>query len=277
VSGLSYLRSRDYSPSLGRFLTVDPIGFSSGDGNLYRFVDDNPITWVDPSGDLKQVPGRDDNAWKTGVIGGKTGLDYHEKDPYYPRRPDQPKEDERCDPSWFRYRLCNPRGFLNLDDSEYQAFNRGCIGLCGARIGIEPFTMPQKYPGTKCFSTYKAAEDYLKQLQATKPEGTPFLYAIDWVPTAGSSGYPKPVQNGLPGEVEPNAGPWTSFDYLSCLTDRKGRRVWEHANQVFDGSGWVIHSYVDVPKPGPNEKQMFCVTVAKSGRPSVMPPPPLGR
>jgi hypothetical protein len=32
------------------FLTKDPIGFAGGDVNLYRHVQNNPITWVDPWG-----------------------------------------------------------------------------------------------------------------------------------------------------------------------------------------------------------------------------------
>jgi len=39
-----------YSPTLGRFVTTDPIGFQAGDVNLYRFVENNPANMVDPSG-----------------------------------------------------------------------------------------------------------------------------------------------------------------------------------------------------------------------------------
>jgi len=43
-----------YSPTLGRFITTDPIGFQAGDENLYRFVSNNPTNAVDPSG-LSQI------------------------------------------------------------------------------------------------------------------------------------------------------------------------------------------------------------------------------
>jgi len=36
--------------SVGRFLSEDPFGFSSGDTNLYRYVFNNPISFRDPSG-----------------------------------------------------------------------------------------------------------------------------------------------------------------------------------------------------------------------------------
>lgn len=44
-----------YSPTLGRFITKDPIGFQAGDVNLYRFVGNNPANFVDPSG-LAELP-----------------------------------------------------------------------------------------------------------------------------------------------------------------------------------------------------------------------------
>lgn len=39
-----------FHPNLGRFLQPDPIGFESGDNNLYRYVRNNPLNFVDPSG-----------------------------------------------------------------------------------------------------------------------------------------------------------------------------------------------------------------------------------
>jgi RHS repeat-associated protein len=43
-------RARSYSPTLGRFLTEDPIGLSGGDVNLYAYVRNNPVTSSDPLG-----------------------------------------------------------------------------------------------------------------------------------------------------------------------------------------------------------------------------------
>jgi RHS repeat-associated protein len=42
--------NRWYSPSLGRFTSLDPIRFSGEDVNLYRSVGNDPISRVDPSG-----------------------------------------------------------------------------------------------------------------------------------------------------------------------------------------------------------------------------------
>jgi RHS repeat-associated protein len=49
-TGLYYYRARYYDPATGRFLQQDPIGFASGDVNLYGYVGNNPINFIDPSG-----------------------------------------------------------------------------------------------------------------------------------------------------------------------------------------------------------------------------------
>jgi RHS repeat-associated protein len=40
----------NYNPSTGRFLSEDPIGFSSGDVTLYRYVGNSPYRYIDPFG-----------------------------------------------------------------------------------------------------------------------------------------------------------------------------------------------------------------------------------
>lgn len=49
-SGNYYYRARIYSPALGRFLSMDPMGYGAGDANLYRYVFNNPVNLTDPSG-----------------------------------------------------------------------------------------------------------------------------------------------------------------------------------------------------------------------------------
>ncbi len=48
-AGLYYYRARYYDPSLGRFISEDPIGFAGG-MNFYAYVENNPLKWVDPWG-----------------------------------------------------------------------------------------------------------------------------------------------------------------------------------------------------------------------------------
>jgi RHS repeat-associated protein len=49
TSGLYYYRARMYSPTLGRFVQVDPIGFGGGD-NLYAYVGNDPLNNTDQFG-----------------------------------------------------------------------------------------------------------------------------------------------------------------------------------------------------------------------------------
>jgi len=48
-TGLYYYRARYYHPELGRFIGRDPIEYEGG-SNLYEFVNDSPLTTVDPYG-----------------------------------------------------------------------------------------------------------------------------------------------------------------------------------------------------------------------------------
>jgi RHS repeat-associated protein len=50
IPGLYYYRARYYHPGLGRFVAEDPIEFAEGDVNLYGFVTNNPLAFVDPLG-----------------------------------------------------------------------------------------------------------------------------------------------------------------------------------------------------------------------------------
>jgi RHS repeat-associated protein len=43
TSGLYHFRNRDYSLTLGRWVTMDPIRYGAGDVNLYRYVNNGPI------------------------------------------------------------------------------------------------------------------------------------------------------------------------------------------------------------------------------------------
>ena len=47
--GLSYYRARHYSAALGRFLQVDPAGYSTG-SNLYAYIGNDPLNGIDPGG-----------------------------------------------------------------------------------------------------------------------------------------------------------------------------------------------------------------------------------
>ena len=74
IAGLDYAVNRTYSPGQGRFTTVDPIGMASTSPfdpqslNLYSYVRNNPIDFIDPSG-LDDCPeGTDARPDATGTI-----------------------------------------------------------------------------------------------------------------------------------------------------------------------------------------------------------------
>jgi RHS repeat-associated protein len=50
TSGLYHFRYRDYSPTLGRWVRVDPLEFAAGDVNLYRVSNNNTPNLTDPLG-----------------------------------------------------------------------------------------------------------------------------------------------------------------------------------------------------------------------------------
>jgi RHS repeat-associated protein len=77
-SGLYFLKARYYDPASGKFISRDPKGFEAGDANLYRYVSNDPVNAIDPSG-LEEKCGRLDyfcqgkQTLKQGVqyVGGK--------------------------------------------------------------------------------------------------------------------------------------------------------------------------------------------------------------
>jgi RHS repeat-associated protein len=47
---------RFYDPSIGRYISADPIGLAGG-MNLYAYVQNDPVNWVDPEGLDQVLPG----------------------------------------------------------------------------------------------------------------------------------------------------------------------------------------------------------------------------
>ncbi len=45
-----------FDPTVGRWLSIDPIGFEAEDANLYRYVGNEPTNATDPSGLVEKKP-----------------------------------------------------------------------------------------------------------------------------------------------------------------------------------------------------------------------------
>ena len=50
TTGLVRFGARDYDPTIGRWTAKDPIDFAGGEANLYGYVGNDPVNWVDPEG-----------------------------------------------------------------------------------------------------------------------------------------------------------------------------------------------------------------------------------
>ena len=70
-TGLVYMQARYYDPALGRFLSIDPVTPSAGNGfsfNRYAYADNNPVVRTDPDGrQTDPAPAAPDVQYKNGV------------------------------------------------------------------------------------------------------------------------------------------------------------------------------------------------------------------
>ena len=94
-TGLVRFGARDYDPETGRWTAKDPIGFAGGDTNLYGYVLNDPVNWIDPlvfilkplycrsatiNHPLDRVPHASDDSGHAGIRGADGGLKPPEPD-----------------------------------------------------------------------------------------------------------------------------------------------------------------------------------------------------
>ena len=81
-TGLQYNRARWYDPTVGRWISEDPLGFVAGDGNVSQYVGNWVTFGTDPSGlwvwpwdrNASWNPGDTAKLWFGGLIGGAAGV-----------------------------------------------------------------------------------------------------------------------------------------------------------------------------------------------------------
>ena len=79
---LTRFGARDYDASIGRWISKDPILFGGRQANLYVYVQNDPINWIDPSGlyfystDAKGVLHRTWDEWETQRLMDEAITDY---------------------------------------------------------------------------------------------------------------------------------------------------------------------------------------------------------
>jgi len=59
ATGLNYMQARYYDPAIGRFLSIDPVGFSAGRPFMfgrYTYVGNDPVNGTDPTGMAGDTP-----------------------------------------------------------------------------------------------------------------------------------------------------------------------------------------------------------------------------
>ena len=54
-TGLVRFGARDYEPQTGRWTAKDPILFAGGTTNFYEYVGNDPVNFIDPGGNSKQL------------------------------------------------------------------------------------------------------------------------------------------------------------------------------------------------------------------------------
>ena len=64
-------QDRYFNPDTGRFLSEDPIGFDGGSSSFYRYVENNPINYIDPEGEFVNFFA---GAITGGVVGALIGI-----------------------------------------------------------------------------------------------------------------------------------------------------------------------------------------------------------
>jgi RHS repeat-associated protein len=113
-TNLTHLGAREYDPSLGRFISVDPLADITNPQqlNAYSYASNNPVTASDPSGMMEKIES---------TYGGNSAPNRNNPPP--PEEPDPPKKTSFLD----RYQSFRNRNHKAVGDAE-RWLGRGAVG-----------------------------------------------------------------------------------------------------------------------------------------------------
>ena len=72
-TGLIHFGYREYDPTIGRFISPDPLGYAGGDVDLYGYCGDDPVNFVDRLGLFDESSSDDDGKSESGASGSGGG------------------------------------------------------------------------------------------------------------------------------------------------------------------------------------------------------------
>jgi RHS repeat-associated protein len=84
ATGLYHFRHRDNSPTKGRWIQLDPLGFGAGDINLYRYCVNSPTNVTDPTGLFVEFGVNVPTHWSGIVVTGGVRIDTARRWPIRP-------------------------------------------------------------------------------------------------------------------------------------------------------------------------------------------------
>lgn len=251
-----------FDPSLGRWISEDPIGFAGGDNNLYGFVGNNPVNRVDPSG--------------------LEGVDPFKVRPELNTCTFTAVPEPRHDLVFSGIQVMAALGFkkytspwiLNHElTPEFMQFKRGCIGLNALRLNLEAgdfqfWTKGKQVRGfTNLWDAVQAQKAWEKTITANQ-QVVLFVVQLHSNPSDLAKYLTTKSEYDLQriakdwGKIVPEA----NFNFATAFQYSTGAPAyWEHmTNGIANNPSLeTIHSK-DIP--GNYEANIFCIMVIEKHR-----------